>query len=503
MSYVNKAYDQLDRMKGLFNTKIFRFSLVLIASLFLFFGTFNVYAQSSTTEETTDASTINLSVDYSGIENFQNVVNGATKGEKNISTQTGVSVANALYTGISLIAPGITQGGSDLENDSDIPTDMKNGLLGTADYAVTYAYTGYPSSNISQHLAEEWVPGYKDASTSVYAEDSSTQNMDGYSTLMATGIAPLWNKIRDIAYVFFVVVMIVTGFMIMFRTKIGGQTLVTLGNFLPGVITSLILITFSFAIAGIIIDFGGLITSIVAGLYDGNVIPVSGFWNLMKTLFTGYQAWTVTGINAAVGGTLTAVGAAALKAVIAATGAASLGTIFTLGAGLILLLLLFAILGIVLVGAVKVLFVLYKAFFGILIDVITGPIQIMVGAFPGQNVAIGNWLRSLFRNVLTFPMVFAIINLPNYIDTQSNVTLTLPTQLTYGNHESMSVGVNYGFGGFLFMFVLKVVVLYFAAEAPKFLEAWFPPNTPKAVAEGFANARASLGKIPLVGGLFK
>ena len=67
----------------------------------------------------------------------------------------------------------------------------------------------------------------------------------------------------------------------------------------------------------------------------------------------------------------------------------------------------------------------------------------------------------------------------------------------------MNVGVNQGFGGFLLMFAFKVSVLYFAAEAPKFLEAWFPPNTPKAVAEGFGNARASLSKIPLIGSMFK
>jgi hypothetical protein len=97
--------------------------------------------------------------------------------------------------------------------------------------------------------------------------------------------------------------MVVVGFMIMFRSKIGGQTLVTLGNFLPGVITSLILITFSFAIAGLLIDIGAIVTNLIAGIYGvDNVFGINSIGEMMKGLVTG----TVS--SAAIGSTAGGVG---------------------------------------------------------------------------------------------------------------------------------------------------------------------------------------------------
>ena len=66
----------------------------------------------------------------------------------------------------------------------------------------------------------------------------------------------LWGQSRNIAYMFFVVAMIVIGFMIMFRNKIGGQVLVSISNSIPQLIICLVLVTFSFAIAGIMLDIG-------------------------------------------------------------------------------------------------------------------------------------------------------------------------------------------------------------------------------------------------------
>jgi len=289
--------------------------------------------------------------------------------------------------------------------------------------------------------------------------------------------------------------------MIMFRSKIGGQTLVTLGNFLPGVITSLILITFSFAIAGLLIDLGGVVTSLIAGLYDGNVVGINSLWKLFGSLFVEGVAktgWASLGTGGGVLGLglLAKVGAVTIAGVSASTVLGALGLV-----GILLMLL---IVGIIFVGGIKVLITLYKAFFGILLGVVIAPIQIMIGAFPGKGYSTSNWFKSLLKNVLTFPMIFAIVNLPNFLASQTGIELSLPAKLSGAVNDGDNISLtNGGFGAFIAMFVLRIVVLYFAAEAPKYLEAWFPSDTPKPVAEGLANAKASLSKIPLVGSMLK
>lgn len=501
MTSVAKIYELGIKAKEIFNSKLFYTFFILISAPMLFFGVMNTYAQEDTSG-TVDISNVTISPSWKGVKAFINLANGTSTDENNMGSQGTLNIANTAYTAIAIMDPGVTEGGNEIKNSGDVPEDMKAGLIGVADNAGTYAYEMYPSTNIGDHLAQEWVPGYKESNTSAYAE-TSTASVDGYQTLMNSGIAPIWSKVRDLAYLFFVVVMIVVGFMIMFRSKIGGQTLVTLGNFLPGVIVALILITFSFAIAGLLIDLGGLVTSLIAGLYGSeNVVGVNSLWSLFAGIFVAGTKTTALTTAFAGGGITGALGLSTLAPV----GVAFLSTVFgtvLAGAGIIALLLGLMIMGIIFWGGIKVLITLYKAFFGILLGVIIAPIQLMIGAFPGKGYTSGNWFKTLLKNVLTFPMVFAIVNLPNFIATQAGLDLSLPAKLSYSVNDGMNIGLTHGFGGYLTMFILRVVVLFFAAESPKYLEAWFPPDTPKAVAEGLANAQASLSKIPLVGSLFK
>jgi len=503
MSYVAKTYEFIDKLQKLFNKKLFSVAFVAIASMGLFFGVMNAYAQEGNTTGTVDVSNVSVSPDWKGIKAFVNLANGlgsTKKNEDNMGSQGGLNIANSAYTALAIMAPEVTAGADIIKTDSDVPADMRSGLLGIADNAITYAYVNYPTSSVSEHLAQEWVPGYKSSTSSIYAADGTVKN--GYDTLMASGIAPLWNKVRNLAYVFFVVIMIAVGFMIMFRSKIGGQTLVSLGNFLPGVITSLILITFSFAIAGLLIDIGGVITALIASLYGADkVVGINSIWSLFSSLFTGGTAITSSAL-AGVG--LTGFLSMVAKVGIASLATSGIGTAVVAGLGIVGILLALVIVGIIFVGGIKVLITLYKAFFGILLGVVIAPIQIMIGAFPGSAYSTSNWFKSLLKNVLTFPMVFAIVNLPAFIAGQTGIELSLPEKLSYAANDGANISVtNGGFGAFLTMFILRIVVLYFAAESPKYLEAWFPSDTPKPVAEGLANAKGNLAKIPLVGGLFK
>jgi hypothetical protein len=64
----------------------------------------------------------------------------------------------------------------------------------------------------------------------------------------------LWVAFRNIVYLLFVVVFVVIGLAIMLRVKIDPRTVMTIQNQIPKIIIGLLLVTFSFAIAGFLID---------------------------------------------------------------------------------------------------------------------------------------------------------------------------------------------------------------------------------------------------------
>lgn len=90
----------------------------------------------------------------------------------------------------------------------------------------------------------------------------------GFSSLRP--IMNLWKVFRDVSYMLLVVVLIAIGFMIMFRMKINPQTVINIENALPRIVVAMLLITFSFAIAGFLIDMMYVLIAIIISLVSGN-----------------------------------------------------------------------------------------------------------------------------------------------------------------------------------------------------------------------------------------
>ena len=90
----------------------------------------------------------------------------------------------------------------------------------------------------------------------------------GFSSIRP--LMTLWTIFRDIAYALLVVILIAIGFMIMFRMKINPQTVISIENALPRIVLALLLITFSFAIAGFLIDLMYIIIAISVSVLAGN-----------------------------------------------------------------------------------------------------------------------------------------------------------------------------------------------------------------------------------------
>lgn len=76
----------------------------------------------------------------------------------------------------------------------------------------------------------------------------------------------LWTIFRNIAYLIFVLVIVLTGIAIMLRLKIDPKMVMTIESAIPRIIIGLLLVTFSYAIAGFLIDVMYASTYLVANV---------------------------------------------------------------------------------------------------------------------------------------------------------------------------------------------------------------------------------------------
>ncbi len=246
-----------------------------------------------------------------------------------------------------------------------------------------------------------------------------------------SGLAPLlpiWKAFRNIAYLLMALVMIVLGFMVMFRKKIDPKTVVTAQNAIPRVVIALILITFSYAIVGLAIDAmyivlyfaialfkstgylpapdPGTITGMLAGdnataeaLYSqGGLMANFGAieWDPYKILF----GWNTQGWSAGVSAGLSILGV--LSAIfliplnIVGGGAA---TILLAALPLVHLLLSIAMLYLF----IRLAFFFISAYIQIIISLLMAPLQLLGEAFPGSN-AFSSWFKNLVANLAVFPI---------------------------------------------------------------------------------------------------
>lgn len=288
----------------------------------------------------------------------------------------------------------------------------------------------------------------------------------------------LWKIFRDLSYMLLVIILIAIGFMIMFRAKINPQTIISVENALPKIVISLILITFSFAIAGFLIDIMYMSIVLLISLLgsNGNNYNVSQFQNnyigasttqLIKDVTAGQPWFTQLGIlpilSDSLLGILPPIVSVGIKSIVGLIFTVWIGnlvhislvkpftTIFndigiatvnigdlwegltgTLGALLayfVLFLVGFTavftlLLNILLVGTLiflvfRIFALLFASYLKLLLLVIVGPFLLIFEAIPGKNVFTW-WLKSIFGCLVAFPVTIAVFII-GYIIVNSSV----------------------------------------------------------------------------------
>lgn len=233
-------------------------------------------------------------------------------------------------------------------------------------------------------------------------------------TAIGGGILELWKISRNITYFLLVFAMIIMSFMIMLRVKISPQTVITIQTAIPRVVIALILITFSFAIAGFLIDLTYVAIGLVAALFqNANIFEfkfgASG--NLWADIFTilteGIQS---TGILGWLG--LWSISFSILAG--EAIGSANPIPILNIFLGVLSGAIITFVMGlIVLFISLRTIWNLILTFARIIILIITAPFFILAGLIiPGMGI--GQWLKEISSNLVVYPVI-AVLLIVSYL----------------------------------------------------------------------------------------
>lgn len=297
----------------------------------------------------------------------------------------------------------------------------------------------------------------------------------GFNGLMP--VLNIWKAFRNLTYLLFVVIFVVLGIGIMFRLNIDARTVMTIQNQIPKIIIALILITFSYAIAGFLIDMMYLSIYLIVHVFDGQKLAtvhdmsnpfnaVGGLGGISKiasplaesasgafmSIFDGALGSNVSRIvttiastflggkagggigslaGIVIGGAIGAFagGQVAIGAGIGSTLGGAAGTLIggaiaaSKGPSLLQLVAQIIIYLIILVAVIKALWQtwiqLIKAYIFILLDVIFAPIFIMGGLLPASSTGgFTSWIRSLLGNLAAFPTVLILFMVGASIQSQ-------------------------------------------------------------------------------------
>ena len=270
---------------------------------------------------------------------------------------------------------------------------------------------------------------------------AKSANAQGIGLTSIKPISGLWIVFRNIVYLLFVLVFILIGLGIMLRIRIDPRTVMSVQNQIPKIIMGLIFVTFSFAIAGFLIDAMWVINIVIinvlttahpqllSSLDPGVYVTPFGLSDVLGGFF-GVGLQTAGAIGGGVYKTLNTNSLNPVFAQLPTDPGCSLfdlgcyvGTLISMTIGgivnQVLGIVIGAIVGIfvflvVIIAVIWALFRLWFALIGayisILIDIIFAPFWIIGGLLPGAGpgIGFGAWVRDLAANLMAFPVVIGL-----------------------------------------------------------------------------------------------
>lgn len=329
----------------------------------------------------------------------------------------------------------------------------------------------------------------------------------GFASISA--FSKIWVAFRNLTYLIMVVVIIIIGFMIMFRMKLNPQTVISIENALPKIIVTMLLINFSYAIVGFAIDAMYLLTILgiqilgtAAGIPDiqatqssivtsnifaaGNGFDnigtyVQGIYGIVGMLDISLQGaiyaiitliaiFGVARLSKTVGdfisdllGEFTA-GLSAILDIKVLFGKIVGALIGLLVFGLLMLIipffvfLLIAVLGLLFL-MFRIMFLLLSALIQVILNLIFAPLFIIFGAIPGLSSisGFGSWFRKIVGNLAVFPIVVLLLYMTQIITKMYNPT-PVPHPVNYVSGVFMPPLLS-GFNANVLSIIINAVLL--------------------------------------------
>lgn len=290
----------------------------------------------------------------------------------------------------------------------DCPKDANGvayspGVIGIQAKFVAMLYDNQISSHeyVADLLDNIGIPSVSRA----YAQ-GTTGGGTGYNAMKP--FLEFWKVFRNLAYSLYIIMFVVVGIMIMLRTKVNAQTIITIQTALPNLLITLLLITFSYAIVGFMIDLMYFLIYFVVYLLSttGIIDPSKSITRLMS-----YSAWGVifegrnsiiSAISQSITGVLGSLGTGGIGAVGGIIRVIN-GITHVITVGMVSPIYLFVTLSFV-IAMLKLMVALVKSYIMIIVQTITAPLQILINAMPGSK-AFSTWLKNTASYLIPFPVV--------------------------------------------------------------------------------------------------
>ncbi len=266
----------------------------------------------------------------------------------------------------------------------------------------------------------------------------STYAQEGHGFRALNPLLATWTAFRNIIYVLFVIIFMIMGIGIIFRFNIDPRSVMTIQNAIPKAVIVLILITFSYAISGFLIDImylfmylfyqimlgtGANLSSLdptkiqgqtpfgVLGFFGGfDIVKNASFeiGHIITSILEGSVAETFFGQIFTDAFNLLNPATAPFYAIERVTGIdvpiyrsfSPYDLIGVLGGTIAFFIITFALL----YALLRLWFLLLKAYLFILIDTVVAPIWIAGSLIPGSPLNAGSWFKHIFAYIAVFPV---------------------------------------------------------------------------------------------------
>lgn len=248
----------------------------------------------------------------------------------------------------------------------------------------------------------------------------------GFGFEAAEPVKLLWQSARDVSYFFVILALVVMAFMIMFRVKTSPQAIITVQSALPKLIVGIVAITFSYAIAGLMIDLMYVVMGLVASiLVSSEMFNITDWGTMYNELnITGFQTARMFSLYFS------------LFMVSFFTSIMGIISIFIGNIGGLIVppvILIFT-----LIVMFKVAWSLFKNFITLLLLIAAGPLIIMGGVIGGGGFS--GWLKNLASHLAVYPAVgamfaFAFYFLTNSLTDLGEIVALIRTYIPGSNFE--------------------------------------------------------------------